>query len=64
MGPHSVECPHCGAEHSDLWELGALRRDGGEDEIECDECGMSFLIIATHYDPTYEARKIEEPEED
>ena len=38
------ECPHCGAEYSDPWELDLP--DGGKTEVQCEHCEGCFQVEA------------------
>lgn len=37
-------CPYCGCEHSDSWEFFAHHAHLGEAEVDCNNCGKTFLI--------------------
>jgi DNA-directed RNA polymerase subunit RPC12/RpoP len=38
---YSIDCPHCGEEICDLWDLGHV--DDGM-EIECEHCGGKSVV--------------------
>jgi predicted RNA-binding Zn-ribbon protein involved in translation (DUF1610 family) len=38
-----VVCPHCGYEFSDSWELGPGKGDSEDIEVECGDCGETFI---------------------
>lgn len=49
-------CPHCGTEHRDSWEFGALTRsDSGE--TDCHECGKPFTWVR-EIEVTYSTRPV------
>ena len=40
---HNVVCPYCGYEEKDSWELDFGPGLGGEEELQCSDCGEMFM---------------------
>jgi len=53
MSTNTVECPYCGGENTDLWEVNINDNEFIE-EYECQCCGKIF-ILERHFDVWYTA---------
>ncbi len=56
-GTYQVICPYCGYEIPDSYEyIGNEDRDGEESNVDCPDCGKTF-IIHLHIDYSFDSRK-------
>lgn len=43
-GEHMYQCPWCGKEYVNPWDLVTLQKNKDSTDIECDECGKTFWV--------------------